>query len=74
MNILEISEKDIVKERLNSFYKNHKECVINKMHKPFFSTTRGQYSFIVTPTGLGSIVRIKCNVCNKVEDITNDNW
>lgn len=75
MNILEVSEREINKELLDNFYENHKDCVRRKMHKPFFSTTGGHYSFLVTPTGLGSIVSIKCNACGEMEDITNnENW
>ena len=40
------------------------------------SCTLGQqFTFSITPGGLGPLVIIKCNYCGEVEDITNyDNW
>lgn len=50
------------------FREKHKDC-------EFTSTTGGKFSFIITPTGLGPIIEVRCNSCDKIEDITNiDNW
>lgn len=56
------------------FYKQHKNCCDTFLGKPFFSTTGGQFTFIITPTGLGLIISVKCNVCGKIKDITDNNW
>lgn len=56
------------------FIKKHKNCCEMFLGKPFFSTTGGQFTFIITPTGLGNIINVKCNACGKIQDITNNNW
>jgi hypothetical protein len=58
-----ISDKEFEK-----FREKHKDC-------EFISTTGGKFSFIITPTGLGPVVEVRCNSCDKIEDITDiDNW
>ena len=37
----------------------------------FLSAVGGRFSYIVTPTGLGNVVEIKCNYCNCKENITD---
>ena len=50
------------------FREEHKNCV-------FVSTDGGKYSFIFTPTGVGTIIQVRCNACDKIKDITNiDDW
>lgn len=61
-------------DKIDEFYKEHKNCCSKYLNKPFFSTTGGQYTFIITPTGLGNISKIRCNACGIEEDITDDNW
>lgn len=57
------------------FYKEHKNCCKNILGKDVFSTTGGELSFIITPTGLGNIIEVKCNSCGKTENITDvTNW
>lgn len=51
-----------------SFIRRHRQCV----EEPFFSTEGGQFTYLITPTGIGNIVKIKCNICNKVKDITGE--
>lgn len=51
-----------------SFIKRHRQCV----EEPFFSTEGGQFTYLITPAGIGNIVKIKCNICNKVKDITGE--
>ena len=35
----------------------------------------GKYTWEITPTGLGQIVKVKCNACNKILDLTEeDSW
>lgn len=55
-------------EAAYEFYKVHKECC-----NP--STIGGNFSYIITPIGLGNCVTIRCNACGEEEDITNvENW
>lgn len=72
MDKITFTEKE--KERIEQFRARHRNCPQYYLGKAFFSTTGGQYTFIITPTGLGNVVRIKCNVCDTIEDITDDNW
>lgn len=41
-------------------------------HEDFNSTIGGKFSFIITPTGLGPIIEVKCNACGEIKDITDD--
>lgn len=51
------------------FYNEHKYCA-NSM-----GAIGGQFTFIFTPTGVGTCVEVKCNACQKIKDITDiDNW
>lgn len=35
----------------------------------------GHYSYILTPTGIGYVLEIKCNQCGEIKNITDyDNW
>lgn len=61
---LDSTEEQSAKE----FMKKHENCYLT-------STIGGKFTFIITPTGLGPIVSIRCNVCNEEKDITNcNNW
>ena len=58
-----------------NFCKDHKDCCKKYLNREFFSTTGGQHTLIITPTGLGDCVVAKCNSCGKEKDITDiDNW
>jgi hypothetical protein len=46
-------------------------CCEEILNKEIFSSTGGGFSYIITPTGLGPIISIRCNSCGKIEDITN---
>lgn len=65
---------EVEQKKLNEFYDKHHDCTYKCLHKPFFSSIGGQYTFTFTPTGIGTIVKVKCNACNKEEDITNNNF
>lgn len=70
---LNLTEKE-EKERIE-FINNHKNCVQEILNKPFFSTTGGQFTYLITPTGLGNCISIRCNVCGDIKDITDsDIW
>ena len=35
----------------------------------------GHYSYILTPTGIGYVLEIKCNRCGEIKNITDyDTW
>lgn len=55
-------------ERLaaSKFQLKHEFC-----KSEFLSAVGGRFSYIVTPTGLGNVVEIKCNYCNCKENITD---
>jgi hypothetical protein len=62
-------------EEARIFQIEHQNCCREKLGKDFFSTTGGGFSYIVTPTGLGDIIVIRCNSCKAEKDITDtENW
>ena len=68
---LTINEEKEVKE----FYKEHKNCCKEVLGKDIYSTTGGEFSYIITPTGLGLCTIIRCNSCGAEKDITDyENW
>ena len=53
---------------------NHKED-FKKQDKIAFSTLGMQFTYEITPGGLGNEVVIKCNECGETKDITDsENW
>lgn len=69
----ELNDKE--EKAAKDFYQRHKNCCSKIFGKPFFSTTGGDFSYIITPTGLGLCTTIRCNSCGEEEDITDsENW
>lgn len=69
----DFTEKE--KESEKEFFVAHKNCTYNILNKPFFSTTGGQFTYLITPTGLGDCISIRCNACGEIKDITDsENW
>lgn len=62
---------DSEKEKANNFYISHKNCCMEKLGKPFFSSTGGGFEYIIDWTLLGPIFTYKCNTCNESIDITD---
>ena len=61
-----LTDKEVSK--LEKFYNDHQDC-------PFTSAIGGKYTFIITPTGIGQCIVIKCNSCNEEVDITDfESW
>lgn len=59
---------DKEKEKAQQFYEDHKNC-------ESISSMGGKFSFIITPTGLGDCVCIRCNSCKATKDITDiESW
>jgi len=64
-----ISDKEC--ESIENFKKKHRESCVSKQN-----LTLGEYwTYSFLPTGLGSVVKIKCNLCVEEEDVTDvSNW
>jgi hypothetical protein len=64
MNFTDKEQKEI-----DLFNKEHEKCISD------INATEGNYkvSYIITPNGLGYLLEIRCNVCNKIKDITDSN-
>ena len=63
-NVLNIELDSVELAKIDRFIKKHKGCNCT-------STIGGKISYIVTHTGIGPFVDIKCNVCGTTECITN---
>lgn len=60
-------------KRARKFIQKHKHS--EAQGKLGFSTLGHQFTYHITPGGLGYIVEIECNYCKKKENITdNSNW
>lgn len=69
-----LNEKET--QRSIKFIENHNHTdEFRKQGKLGFSTLGQQFSYIITPGGLGNSVTIKCNHCKQEENITDiDCW
>jgi len=68
MKTFTISDKEW--ESCQKFKEEHKQCAPNG-----FSTLGMQYTYSITPGGLGPCVSIKCNACGDEIDVTDsDSW
>ena len=60
---------EVEQKRFDAFRKSHKKCRPNKVEIGL------PYSFIFTPTRIGTAVKVVCPYCGKTKDITNvDCW
>lgn len=72
---MELHLTDEEKQAEKEFFAAHKSCPYEILNKSFFSTTGGQFTYLITPTGLGDCISIRCNVCGDVKNITDsENW
>ena len=56
-------------ERYWRFREKHKHTEVEP------TTIGGKFSIEFTPTGLGNVVKCKCNICKETENITDyDKW
>ena len=55
--------------RLTAFKEKHaKSC-------PAITTIGGKFTYIFTPTGVGTAIVVRCNACGEEKDITDvDSW
>lgn len=73
MKPFELSDKE--QESFREFYETHKSCGVDNLNKHFFSTEGGHFTFMFTPLGIGTIIRVRCNGCGEEKDITDkDSW
>lgn len=60
LNLIELA-------RLKAFKDKHAESC------PGISTIGGKFTYIFTPTGIGTAIVVRCNACGEEEDITDIN-
>ena len=64
MALIKLNEKE--QQLADEFINKHKECIENHS-----ATIGGHFEYIMTPTGIGTICKIKCGICNEILDITD---
>lgn len=70
----DLSEEETKKARKFMQKHNHRED-FKKEGKICFSTLGQQFTYTVTPGGLGPVTTIKCNQCGEKEDVTDyESW
>lgn len=63
---------EVETKRAQEFMKAHSHRKeLDSMKRPTFSAIGHQFSYIITPSGLGPLVDIKCNFCNETKRITD---
>lgn len=75
-NNMRFTLDEVESKAAHDFMKEHShKDEFRKQNKLGFSTLGQQFTFEITPGGLGPLVSIKCNHCGKSKDITNiENW
>lgn len=58
----------VEKERADKFIRQHKSC-----RDKYPTTIGGTISYILTPTGVGTSIEIRCNICKDLINITDLN-
>jgi len=57
-------------EDIRKFAKKHYKCPIKNN-----ALNGGQFSYIFTPMGIGNVIEVRCNYCNKQTNVTDvDCW
>lgn len=64
--IFKLNEKET--EQYQKFLSKHKSCRAN------IGAIGGGYTVMFSPTGLGSAVIVKCDICGAKQDITDYWW
>lgn len=61
---------DLIEQgRLEAFKEKHAESC------PGITTIGGKFTYIFTPTGIGTAIIVRCNACGEEKDITDvDSW
>lgn len=72
--VFELTEEETKAAKEFREQHNHRED-FKKENKLAFSTLGQQFTYTITPGGLGSCISIKCNYCGEEKDITDvENW
>lgn len=75
MDVIKFTLNETESQSAEEFIKEHKNCCKEKLGKEFFSSTGGGFTYIITPTGLGFCISIRCNSCGEIKDITDsESW
>jgi len=70
--MIEFKISDKVEPLVEDFKERHKKCTDEL---PMATDGKYPFTYMFTPGGVGTIVKIKCNGCGKEENITDfDNW
>ena len=65
---MEFTLNENEEQKAREFRKKHKKCYVD-------TAIGGQFEYRFSPTGLGSVITIKCLFCKKKKDITDyDHW
>lgn len=72
--VFELTDKE--SEEARKFKDEHKHIEeFTAQGKPTFTALGMQFTYEITPGGLGNCVSIKCNKCGETKDITDsENW
>lgn len=75
MDVIKFTLNEVESQAAEGFINEHKNCCKEKSGKEVFSSIGGGFTYIITPTGLGSCISIRCNSCGEVKDITDsESW
>ena len=70
MREFKLSDKE--EQSFEEFRDKHKKCT-DKL--PMATDGKYPFTYVFTPGGVGTIVKVRCNGCGKEENITDyDNW
>ncbi len=75
-NNIKFELNDVESNNIRKFIErhNHRE-EFKKLNKLNFSTLGMQFTYHITPGGLGPLIEIECNQCHEKKDVTNtENW
>lgn len=61
--VFELSEIES-EEAKNFMEKHYSSCYVP-------TTIGGMFSYIITPTGVGYSIEIRCNICGEIIDVTD---
>lgn len=66
---------DKEEKRYKKFCEKHKICRINAGKDTVSGFPVGHTELIITPTGIGDVIEVRCPICGKKKNITDyDSW
>lgn len=73
--MFQIILNDKEEKRYKKFCEKHKICRINAGKDTFSGFPVGNSEIIITPTGIGNVIEVRCPICGKRKNITDsDSW